>query len=183
MIKRVICYVCLVAMMFTFAPMSLAKSNEPTITVSSATVNAGDEFELVVAFENNPGINTFALGFDYDKTKLTLTNVELNENLGGSFAYKERAVWLNNKDIKYNGEVLTLKFKVLDSAKGGETKVKVTYSSGDISNYNEEDVSFKVEPGTVSIGSNEVQTSVIQRILSFFRWMIEMMKELISFGN
>ena len=183
MIKRVICYVCLVAMMFTFAPMSLAKTNEPTITVSSADVSVGDEFELVVAFENNPGINTFALGFDYDKTKLTLTNVELNENLGGSFAYKERAVWLNNKDIKYNGEVLTLKFKVLDSAKGGETKVKVTYSSGDISNYNEEDVSFKVEPGTVSIGSNEVQTSVIQRILSFFRWMIEMMKELISFGN
>lgn len=169
--------------MFTFAPMCLAKANEPTITVSSVTVNAGDEFEIKVGFKNNPGINTFALGFDYDKTKLTLVNVVPEASLGGSFAYKERAVWLNNKDTKYNGDVLTLKFKVLDSAQGGDTKVKVTYSPGDISNYNEEDVSFKVESGTVSIGSNEVQTSIIQRILSFFRRMIEILKELISFGN
>ena len=155
----------------------------PTITVSSAQVKRGDIIKLNVSLEDNPGINTFSLGFDYDESKLRLMNVTVNEDLGGQFIYVERAVWLNDSDVDFSGEILTLEFRVLHRAESGETEVKATYMPGDIANYDEKNVNFRSVGGTITIGEEESeQTSFWQKVLSFFVWLYEGIVNLFSFN-
>ena len=122
-----------------------------TITVASTNAAPGEEVSLDVVMSGNPGINTFALNFDYDTDILALQSVTVAEELGGQFAYSKKAVWLSSKDVKYNGTILTAKFKVLESANNGDTVVSVTYSNGDISNYNEDNVDFELVGGRITI--------------------------------
>lgn len=123
----------------------------PTITVSSVTAAPGDTVTLNVALSNNPGINTFSFGFDYDETRLNLTNVKLASGIPGQFTYAKKAVWLNSEDINTNGNFLTLTFDVLDKAPIGDAYVAVTYNTGDIANYDEEDVGFQTVNGQVKV--------------------------------
>jgi len=180
--KRIISIVLVVVLLFTCCVIGVT-AVQATMNVSSVRTNPGDVVELKVSLENNPGINTFALGFDYDKTSLELLDVTINKDLGGQFVYKQRAVWLNNKDTKYNGEFLMLKFKVSDSVKSGDYEVGLTYSPGDISNYDEQDVNFRVKSGTIIVENNETEVSFFQKILAFFQDLIRKIKTLFSFTN
>ena len=149
--KRIIaCFIVFILTVTAFSNTVLA-AGTPTITVGSITAEKGDTVTLDVSISNNPGINTFVLGFDYDTTRLNLSNVTLSSSLGGQYVYSKKAVWLNNSDTTYNGKILTLTFHVLDNADAGDASVAVTYNAGDISNYNEEDVSFNLVAGKVTI--------------------------------
>lgn len=154
MLKKVLSIILAAVLMFTMVPFVFAAA-KPKLTVSSATANPGDTITLSVAISNNPGINSFTLGFSYDETKLKLKDVKVEKSLGGQFVYKKKAVWLASQDTKYNGDILYLKFKVLDEAANSETKVKVTYSPGDIVNYAEKDVNPTVVPGTVTVSGTK----------------------------
>lgn len=163
--KKIISILLAVVLAMTTIQFAIA-AGTPTITVSSATADPGDTVSLKVSLSNNPGINTFSLGFNYDMTRLSLTGVTLNSSVGGQFQYTKKAVWLNSSDSTYNGDYLTLTMKVLDNAPAGDASVAVTYNAGDISNYNEDDVDFTlvagkvivkattpVSPGTITVGT------------------------------
>lgn len=126
------------------------------ITVGTASAVSGKNITVPVSITKNPGINTFSLGFQYDTTKLSLTSVEAASALGGQFTYSKKAVWLNSKDLTYTGEILYLNFKVADNCLEGDYAVTVTYNTGDISNYDEDDVYFDIIPGKVTVKSEEV---------------------------
>lgn len=121
------------------------------ITIGKVTGAPGETVTVPVSITKNPGINTFALGFDYDTKNMTLVDVAINEDLGGQFTYSKKAVWLNSKDTKYTGEILTLTFKILDTAVQGESYINIVYNTGDISNYDEEDVYFEIAKGNVNV--------------------------------
>lgn len=150
MFKKVLSFMLAAVLVLAVVPVAFAAS-KPTLTVSSVSANPGDTITLSVSIKNNPGINSFTLGFSYDETKLKLKDVDIEKKLGGQFVYKKKAVWLASKDTKYNGDILYLKFKVLDEAANSTTKVKVTYSPGDIVNYAEKDVNPTVVAGTVTV--------------------------------
>lgn len=152
--------------------------SEPALSITSADAEPGGIVELNVVIENNPGINTFALGFDYDDSTLELLDVTVDDNLGGQFVYKKKAVWLNSEDIQYNGSILTLKFRVSDDAQSGESEIKLTYSLGDISNYDEENINFKVYPGVITVKNGNENISFLQRIMMLFNRIIELIKSL-----
>lgn len=161
--------------------MCTAASNTPTITVESGQTKPREEIVLSVRMDNNPGINTFALGFEYDKKVLELVDVSVNEELGGQFVFVKKAVWFNSKDVTFNGEILTLRFKVTQSAQNGNTQVKVTYSAGDISDYNENDVNFSCVAGNVEITSdNEQEYTLWEKIKNFFKDIYEFIKRMLG---
>ena len=152
-----------------------AADDEPRLVVTSATAMPGDTVVLSVKLENNPGINSFSLGFDYDTSRLELKKVKVSSNLGGQFAYKTRAVWVSGKDTKYNGEILSLTFKVLDKAENGTAKVSVSYLPGEISNYNEDDVNFTVVPGQVNVGISE---SMVSKIILLLKQILKVLRKM-----
>lgn len=179
MFRKIISAILVISLFLACGVVAVAV--QPTLSVSSATAKQGETVELKVLLENNPGINTFSLGFDYDASKLELLNVTVNDNLGGQFVYKKKAVWLNSKDTQYNGEILTLQFAVLESVESGDTEVNITYSPGDISNYNEEDVNFKTVSGKITIVDDESNVGFIQKILNFFSSIFNAIKNLFVF--
>ena len=174
-------------LLLTFIP---AAAGSPAITVSSATAKPGETIILSVNMSNNPGINTFSFGFSYDNSRLTLVDVKASSKLGGQFVYKKKAVWLNSKDSTYNGEIMTLKFKVAKDAEPGDAKVRLTCSAGDISNYNEQNVKFQLNPGIITVqktgssssGSTGGNLSFFSRILAIFKTIIERIKSILHMG-
>ncbi len=157
MSKRILSIVLALLFVLSLLPTAYA-TGTPTITVESATAAPGDQITLDVSISNNPGINTFSLGFEYDTTRLSLTGVTKAAALGGQFAYSKKAVWLNSEDTTYNGSILKLSFTVLASAADGDASVAVTYSAGDIANYNEDDVNFSLVAGKVTVRKTPAQT-------------------------
>lgn len=158
MTKRIMSVVLATLLILSVIPFVFAVGT-PAFTVSSATASQGETVNLKVLISNNPGINTFSLGFDYDTSRLSLESVEKSFNMPGQFQYSKKAVWLNSSDSTYNGEALNLVFSVLEDAVPGDAFVAVTYNSGDISNYNEEDVDFDLVAGKVTIPDNGVQAA------------------------
>ncbi|MBQ6118818.1 MAG: hypothetical protein IJK98_06265, partial [Clostridia bacterium] len=140
----------LVTVFFTLS----ASAADPTITVGSANAAPGETVAIDVSLSNNPGINSFSLGFAYDEALLTLKTVTASPELGGQFTYAKKAVWLNSADSDYNGAILTLTFDTAADA-AGTAEVAVTYEEGDIINYDEDDVSFAVVPGKITFQSAE----------------------------
>lgn len=150
MVKKITALLLAVAISISMTAVAFA-AGAPTITVSSASAAPGETVTLNVSLSDNPGINTFSLGFNYDETRLSLTDVKLASGIPGQFAYSKKAVWLNSEDVTTNGNFLTLTLKVLDNAPAGEASVDVVYNAGDISNYDENDVGFQTVGGSVKV--------------------------------
>ena len=144
-------YTCTVCGEVRTEPIPPVDPNAPTILVGSVSAVPGATVSVDVSLKNNPGINTFVLGFNYDTARLTLKNVAVNPALGGQFQYKNKAVWLNGSDTTYNGVILTLTFEVSENAAEGDAEIAVTYDAGDIADYDENDVLFERSSGKVSI--------------------------------
>lgn len=153
MIKKIIAFFLSLLLIFTLILPCYARG--PTISVGAAAGMQGETVTIPVSMSDNPGINTFSLGFEYDRSKLVLLDVTPAEKLGGQFIYKKKAVWLNSRDVKLNGDILYLRFRLKDSAPSEETEVRITYSSGDISNYNEKDIDFFLSSGVILIGIDQ----------------------------
>ena len=189
MYKKTISILLLLMILFSNV-LPVSAKGSPTITVSSATAKPGETITLSVNMSNNPGINTFSFGFSYDNSRLTLVDVKASSKLGGQFVYKKKAVWLNSKDSTYNGEIMTLKFKVAKDAEPGDAKVRLTCSAGDISNYNEQNVKFQLNPGIITVqkigssssGSSGGNLSLFSRILAIFKNLIERIKSVFHVG-
>ena len=131
----------------------------PTISVSSTSGNPGDTVTVEISLGNNPGFSAMILTPSYDPTALRLDSVEVSDNFGGTVEYVSRIVWLTSgEDVNQNGNFLNLTFTVLDSARKGDLEVTVTYSDGDICNWNEEIVDFEVASGKVEILSDGTGT-------------------------
>ena len=63
--------------------------------------------------------------------------------------------------VSTDGVVLTLTFTILDTAEqGSESVVMLTYTEGDICNYDEEDVFFAIAEGKVTVGAEHVPGDV-----------------------
>lgn len=153
MIKKKLTFL-LLSLAVLISPLTLvvsAESNRPTISVGSTSADAGDKVSVDVLISGNPGICSFILGLKYDTSRLEFESATLDGQVGGFFESNKRLVWVTEKDVDYNGKYLTLNFTVLKSAQTGKADVTVTYSDGDICNYNEEDVTFDVVPGVINI--------------------------------
>ncbi len=131
----------------------------PTIVVESVEANAGDTVEVDVEFANNPGIFVARFTIEYDENALELDSVSLKDTFGGQFTAPEVLTspvtipWEESQlaDNTNSGSMLTLKFKVKDSATSGTHGINITYVKGDICNVNEEDVDFTIINGSVTI--------------------------------
>ena len=128
--------------------------NNPAIKVSSSEVIPGETFEVDVSLENNPGISAVTLTSVYDDTALELIDVELNKtDFYGimELTPSNKVVLAFSENKISNGVLFTLVFRVLDTAKAGTSEVTLSYDEGDIINTNEDNIKFRIKPGTVEV--------------------------------
>ena len=138
---------CMIVSLFSGMSAAFADGSAQLI-VSTQTAKVGDEVTLSVSTANNPGVAVLTLGINYDEAKLELVGFE-NSGFTG-WTVKTSAVWVGDSDSTYNGEILKLKFKVLDGA-SGKAEVSLRCGNGDAYNYNEEPISFEIVSGGVII--------------------------------
>ncbi len=146
-IASILMTLCMVVSLFSGMSAAFADGSAQLI-VSTQTAKVGDEVTLSVSTANNPGVAVLTLGINYDEAKLELVGFE-NSGFTG-WTVKTSAVWVGDSDSTYNGEILKLKFKVLDGA-SGKAEVSLRCGNGDAYNYNEEPISFEIVSGGVII--------------------------------
>lgn len=169
--KKMLSIILTFAMVLTLVPANglvskAAEGAETVIRVESISAMPGENVDVRVSIQNNPGIMGAILNITYDP-KLTLVNVEKGEAfsklammISGSYLSPCRFVWdaqsLSADDVK-DGTVLTLSFRISDSAKEGEQlNVDVAYEYGDIVDVNMLPVSCEMQGGTVFLNGNAV---------------------------
>ena len=151
----------------------------PQLVVESKTAKAGETVVVNVSIRNNPGIMTFNLGFDHD-SGLTLQSVQKAEGLEGFFNYDQTAVYLQNADITEDCDLLTLTFEVAPDAEGDQ---RVTISSVDASNQNEETVTFEVIDGSVTVKNHipgDINGDKAVNLLDLVRFIKRLSGELVT---
>ena len=137
-------------------------AGNPEITVSDASGNIGDEVTVIISFTSNPGIAGFNADITYDKNNLELTDVSGNSGFGGSFmgnVIKSKFVWYNASNITSTGTFATLKFKIKDTAKPNTYEIGLSYSQGDMSNADGDDVTATIHAGKITVTCNHTYGS------------------------
>lgn len=116
-------------------------STDLTITVGNQTVSPGDTVKIIVSLKNNPGIVGMTLKLTYDQSLMTLTAIDKGSALSEMTFTKPmdlssgcKVLWdaeFVTPEEASNGEILTLTFRISDTAAAGNAMVSFT-SVGDI---------------------------------------------------
>ena len=142
--------------------LSVNAAGNPEITVSDASGNIGDEVTVIISLTSNPGIAGFNADITYDKNNLELTDMSGNSGFGGSFmgnVSKSKFVWYNASNITSTGTFTTLKFKIKDTAKPNTYEIGLSYSQGDMSNADGDDVTATIHAGKITVTCNHTYGS------------------------
>lgn len=127
-------------------------SDEPRLIVSTEKAMPGDEVSVTITMENNPGIGVLNPKFSYDASRLEWVGSQDGVLTGWTVTGKA-GVWLGYEDSHVNGVILTLRFRVLDSAPDGFADVHLICGDGDAYNFSEELILFQLVSGGVQVGA------------------------------
>lgn len=133
----------------------------PRISMTSTNEKAGEEVEIKINIENNPGITALRLVIGYDEDALEMTgfsfgdalasmNKGTSEYYGSDYSF---SMYSATADLTDCGTLAIVKFKVKDDAENGEYPITISYDSDDIFNLDGDCVDFDIEIGAVLINS------------------------------
>lgn len=138
------------------------------IQVGSASVKAGETFDLPVILEKNPGVIALSLNLNYDADDLELIGVEDGKLLGTSTFFSGNILtkipytmnWddLSTDNNTGTGILATLSFRAKEDA-SGETEISVSVNQKSTFNFDFEEVLFTTETGTIQIDDSELVTT------------------------
>lgn len=135
--------------------------NAPRVLTTSANAKAGDEVEVQIKLENNPGITALRLIIGFDENALEMTDFCFSDalssmNKGTSEKYGSNysvSMYSATADLNDCGTIATIKFKVKEEAADGEYPITITYDPDDIFNLAGDCVNFDIEVGAVTVNS------------------------------
>lgn len=166
--KKIVSILLAVFVLAAFAcPALTMAAGAPAFEVSSASVEAGEEFEVTIMLKNNPGIISAKLAVAFD-SDFTLKSVAFGEKLGGNSQQPQKLdspVTLNwispTAELKSDEVFATLTFTASKTAKDGEHKIETSYNPNDVFNMAEKNIDFSAGSGTVKVtgGVSESDTS------------------------
>ncbi len=133
----------------------------PRISMTSTNAKLGDEIEMKVNIENNPGITALRLVIGYDEEALEMTgfsfgdalssmNKGTSEYYGSDYSF---SMYSATADLTDCGTIAIIKFKIKDDAENGEYSITISYDSDDIFNFDGDCVDFDIETGAVMVNS------------------------------
>lgn len=156
------CRVCSYVETRTIDYIPVYDETAPRISMASVSAKAGEEAEVQIKIENNPGITALRAVVDYDDTALEMISFTFGDalssmNKGTSEKYGNHysfSMYSARTDLADNGTLAIIKFKVKDEAKDGEYPITITYDPDDIFNIAGDSVKFDIEVGSVLVDSS-----------------------------
>lgn len=150
---------CLLCMPLT---VSAAKDEKMELTIGSMTAKQGDEIEIPVTLEKNPGIWGFNWDVFYDSQVLRFDKVTFES------AFTKDLSFLDNDYMKYpatiqgmaesmtedvttTGVVAILHFKVYLDAAVGDSEISIRITDGNNINLNAEDIPYEITNGVITV--------------------------------
>ena len=154
----------LVASLFIL-PTCVFAAGDPTIEVSSVSVEAGDSFDVEIVLKDNPGITSMKLNVEFDNDALTLNKASFGEKFadnGLTSKSLQSPVTLNwvkpskkgDPNVTGDDVFATLSFTALKVADAKEN-ITVSYKEADVYNTDENNVAFKVTGGEITVGGGD----------------------------
>lgn len=164
--KKIICVLAAVCLICAFCvPNMVFAASGPAFAVSSSSAKTGGTAEIKISIKNNPGICSARLEVAFD-SDLTLNKVTYGKAFGDKAQLPESLAspvvlnWFAGlSNVKADGDFATLSFTVSKSAANGKHDIKVTYNADDVFNTNEDNVSFAVENGAVTVSGGAAVSS------------------------
>ena len=153
--RRMLGVLMALCMLFTMAQPFAMADGDPTLTVGPATIEAGGTGKVQISVTNDPGMAALKIRLSYDTAALEITSSEQGD-IGSQFKsasfVAENGVGNWNildgtENVTGDGVLLTLTF----SAKGAVGEYPVTFAVEEAYDYDDEDITFAVVPGTVTI--------------------------------
>lgn len=158
----------ILAISFCLMAAVTAYAATPSIAVSNVEAERGQEVTVVISLADNPGIVSMKLLVKYDTNVLeyqsstigsefsdiTGATTNLTEN-NGNIILNWVVLSTENKNCTANGTFAEIKFKVKDNAAKGDSVISVTYDEDDVYNVKEENISFAVNNGKVTVHEEE----------------------------
>ncbi|MBP0987033.1 MAG: hypothetical protein J6S92_01995, partial [Oscillospiraceae bacterium] len=143
-------------------------ANGAVIQADQVTAAAGEQIEVPIRMQGNPGITALSLNISYDNTKLKLLGAADGVILGTSSFISGKDLsaipytlnWddLAKENNTENGIVAKLRFAVLDGATGS-SPVKVELNQKSTYNVDMKEVAFAVQDGSVTISGQAPKTT------------------------
>ncbi len=136
-------------------------------TVSGVSGTAGEEVEVTVSLENNPGIIAACMELGYDSTKLELMGVTDGRVLGDSIFSQTVAAnpyvlrWEESLATDNNaaeGVLVTLTFRILEDCEPGALPLELSFVPGEVYDLELQPVAFEVRQGTVTVEEEKTVT-------------------------
>ena len=133
-------------------PANAAETDELKVefTAPSEAVNPGDSVTVNVALAENPGVAGLDMVLDYDADVLTVESATNSEGTGLSWVTTNHMVGYAASNSTYEGQILTLVFKVNEGAEAGDYSIGLAVGTM-IVDENEDDVAYSVTPATVKV--------------------------------
>ena len=138
--------------------------NNGAVTISADNVfaNPGDEVQVVVRVNNNPGILGMTLSAYFDDANLNLLSVENgsafkdileltpSKVLENGVKFLWDGIELKEEDI-HNGDILIMNFKVSDSTPKGKYPITLKYFEDDIVDKDLKSISPEIINGYITV--------------------------------
>lgn len=140
---------------FTCFFSTVVAAENPKLSLSGATISPGNEVDLVLALENNPGIHQMKIKIPYDSSKLEVISVtksncfsSIDYNLNNNSSIDMIFSSSGSQNTTSNGLLCTIKLKVISGMAGDKCNLSIL---GEAVNVNEQQISFKYSNGYIKI--------------------------------
>jgi hypothetical protein len=164
--------VVVVALVFSTMTLGVVAADTPMIVCSDVAGKVGETVDVTISLQDNPGMVSMTLTVTYDSDKLELTDVTDSDLLPGKTHKPEletpyTLAWANDtakENITVEGVIVTLSFKILDTAVVGESyAVEIDYDldNWDIYDCNSDVVEFGIKNGSVTIACPHTNTTIV----------------------
>lgn len=155
--KRFMALILALVMVISMIPVSVFAAEVPTFSISSVNGNPGDEVEVKVSISNNPGVMVMNYEIVYDTTRLEKVEFTGYGMDGGEWTTSEttnKVLWDKSADSSFNGDIMTLKFKIKADAPVGDAAVSI--KDFDIVNEDDNEIVPNLVAGKVTVVAKPV---------------------------
>ena len=142
-------------------PNDVTDQDTPMIIVDTVNGRAGETVTVTVSMKNNPGFGGMAYDIKYDSASLELVSYEIGLGNGictdsgvGTYTNKVNLQYAGTSNITGDGALVTLTFKIKDSAPEGTALISVAPEDGTFFTYdgrNEKDFQVSCVNGGIKV--------------------------------